>query len=146
MSEYWDWWWGALALGTITVAHHMVVGRRLGVSSAWERLVHWKSERRVELLDAEFNDADFEAAMAEAAAELELAAPRAASRDRFTATQGAAVDSAGPAIHSSEINAPRAERGADRYSAAKGAPRCAGGVSRHNGAWRFRRSGQFRPL
>lgn len=65
---YWDWWMGALALGTITFFYHMLVGRRFGVSSSWERVVHWKVEKRAELLDdiAMSDAAAFQAALQEA--------------------------------------------------------------------------------
>jgi len=68
MMAYWDWWMGALALGTITFFYHMLVGRRFGVSSSWERVVHWKVERQAELLDdiAMSDAAAFQAALQEA--------------------------------------------------------------------------------
>jgi len=53
MMAYWPWWAGALALGLITVAYQMFVGRRFGVSSAMERVVHWPVEREAERLDRE---------------------------------------------------------------------------------------------
>lgn len=70
--EYWDWWIGALALGLITFFYHVLVGRRFGVSSAWERVVHWKVEREAERIDREVAanaDAFAAALMAETAAE-----------------------------------------------------------------------------
>jgi len=68
MMEYWDWWAGALALGTITFFYHVLVGRRFGVSSSWERVVHWKVEREAERVDAQtLSDSDaFAAALQEA--------------------------------------------------------------------------------
>jgi hypothetical protein len=68
MMDYWSWWMGALALGTITFFYHMLVGRRFGVSSSWERVVHWKVEREAERLDAESmsDAAAFQAALQEA--------------------------------------------------------------------------------
>lgn len=53
MMAYWPWWAGALALGLITFTYHILVGRRFGVSSAMERVVHWNAEREVERLDRE---------------------------------------------------------------------------------------------
>ncbi len=65
MSNYWPWWAGALGLGTATVAFPLVVGRRLGISGAWERVLHWRSEREAEHADAVLDDADaFAAALA----------------------------------------------------------------------------------
>ena len=68
MMDYWPWWAGAMALGSITVLYHVLVGRRFGVSSSWERVVHWKVERAVEQMDARVreNSAAFEAALREA--------------------------------------------------------------------------------
>ena len=68
MMDYWPWWAGAMALGSITVLYHVLVGRRFGVSSSWERVVHWKVERAVEQMDAQVreNSAAFEAALREA--------------------------------------------------------------------------------
>jgi hypothetical protein len=56
MSGYWPSWVGALSLGLITVGYTLWAGRSLGVSGAWDRVVHWRSERRVERMDAEFSD------------------------------------------------------------------------------------------
>ena len=72
MMAYWEWWVGALALGLITFFYHVLVGRRFGVSSAWERVVHWKVEREAERIDREVAanaDAFAAALMAETAAE-----------------------------------------------------------------------------
>ena len=68
MTAYWPWWAGALALGSITVLYHILVGRRFGVSSSWERVVHWGVERKAEVMDAqvEADSAAFEAALMEA--------------------------------------------------------------------------------
>lgn len=56
MTGYWPWWAGALSLGLITAGYTLWAGRSLGVSGAWDRVVHWRDERRVERLDAEFAD------------------------------------------------------------------------------------------
>ena len=68
MMDYWPWWAGAMALGSITVLYHIVVGRQFGVSGSWERVVHWKVERAAEQMDAQVldNSAAFEAALREA--------------------------------------------------------------------------------
>lgn len=70
MMAYWPWWAGALALGSITVLYHLVIGSRFGVSSAWERVVHWSVEREAERIDHEATDdmAAFQAALASATA------------------------------------------------------------------------------
>jgi uncharacterized protein len=43
--EYWTWWQGALALGGLTVACTLMVGRMLGVSGAWANVVNWREQR-----------------------------------------------------------------------------------------------------
>ncbi len=54
-------------LGVIAVAYPHFVGRRLAVSGAWERVVHWRSEAEIERADAIFHDETaLEAALAEA--------------------------------------------------------------------------------
>lgn len=72
MMAYWPWWAGAVTLGLITFGYHVLVGRRFGVSSAWERVLHFKVERDVERIDREVAanaDAFAAALMAETAAE-----------------------------------------------------------------------------
>jgi hypothetical protein len=44
-AGYWSWWQGALALGFVAVAFWYVVGAPLGVSSSWDRVVHWREEQ-----------------------------------------------------------------------------------------------------
>lgn len=41
-TNFWDWWQGALALAFITLAFWWVVRAPLGVSSSWDRIVHWR--------------------------------------------------------------------------------------------------------
>jgi TPR repeat protein len=43
-SSFWDWWQGALALAFITLAFWWVMRTPLGVSSSWDRIVHWREE------------------------------------------------------------------------------------------------------
>jgi uncharacterized protein len=43
-TNFWDWWQGALALGFITLAFWWVMQAPLGVSSSWDRIVHWRAE------------------------------------------------------------------------------------------------------
>ena len=66
MSSYWPWWAGALGLAFVTIAYTILADRSLGVSSAWDRVAHWRSERDLEKLDAQFTD---EHSLAEALAE-----------------------------------------------------------------------------
>ncbi|MCQ4084027.1 YeeE/YedE family protein [Streptomyces sp. RB6PN25] len=65
MSTYWPWWAGAIGLALVTIAYTLATDRSFGVSSAWDRVVHWRSERRLERLEEEFTD---EYALAEALA------------------------------------------------------------------------------
>lgn len=95
-----DWWWGALAMGAFTVGFWRAMGRPLGVSVCWTRLVTAREEsklREVEARVAAAPDA-FEAAMlaatveafgasSEPAAVTPAAAPPRATavRERWTA-------------------------------------------------------------
>lgn len=65
MQDYWPWWAGALGLGAATVAFPTLTRGRLGVSGAFERVLHWRSEREAEQADAVLDDMDaFQAALA----------------------------------------------------------------------------------
>jgi hypothetical protein len=81
-AEYWPWWAGALALGSVTFAFAVLVHRPMGVSGSWDRVAHWRRERRRERSDAQWGD---ERALAAALA--------AATADAFV---DAEVDSARP--------------------------------------------------
>jgi uncharacterized protein len=56
MSNYWPWWAGAVGLALVTINYTLTTDRSLGVSAAWDRVLHWRSERRLERLDAQFTD------------------------------------------------------------------------------------------
>lgn len=56
MNNYWPWWAGAIGLALVTINYTLTTDRSLGVSSAWDRVLHWRSERRLEVLDAQFAD------------------------------------------------------------------------------------------
>lgn len=43
-TNFWDWWQGALALAFVTLAFWRVMRAPLGVSSSWDRIVHWREE------------------------------------------------------------------------------------------------------
>ncbi|MFE7230484.1 YeeE/YedE family protein [Streptomyces sp. NPDC057596] len=63
--NYWPWWAGAVGLALVTVNYTLTTDRSFGVSSAWDRVLHWRSERRLEQMDDEFAD---DQALAEALA------------------------------------------------------------------------------
>ncbi|MEU4038829.1 YeeE/YedE family protein [Streptomyces collinus] len=65
MSGYWPWWAGAAGLALITINYALTTDRSFGVSSAWDRVLHWRRERRLEEMDGEFTD---ERALADALA------------------------------------------------------------------------------
>lgn len=69
MMSYWPWWAGAIALGTVTFGYWWTVGRTVGVSGAWDRVLNWSTERATERADATFDAGSFEAALAAATAE-----------------------------------------------------------------------------
>jgi hypothetical protein len=70
VTAYWPWWAGAIGLAVVTVGYYRATGRFLGLSSAWDRVLHWREERDLERLDAQFaDDRELEEALAAATAE-----------------------------------------------------------------------------
>ena len=55
-GSYWPWWVGAVALALIVVNYTLVTDRSFGVSSAWDRVLHWRRERRLEREEEQFGD------------------------------------------------------------------------------------------
>lgn len=47
-SSYWPWWAGAIALALVTVNFTLTTDRSFGVSSAWDRVLHWRRERELD--------------------------------------------------------------------------------------------------
>lgn len=47
LTGYWPWWLGALALGGVTIGFTLLIGRPLGVSGSWSKVVGWREERRL---------------------------------------------------------------------------------------------------
>ncbi|MFF4865850.1 YeeE/YedE family protein [Streptomyces sp. NPDC002405] len=82
--NYWPWWAGAVGLALVTVNYTLTTDRSFGVSSAWDRVLHWRSERRLEQMDDEFAD---DQALAEALA--------AATAEHFGTLPGAPTSYAG---------------------------------------------------
>ena len=60
MTEYWPWWLGALGLGGVSILYLLLIGRLLGVSGSWAKVVAWK-ENREQLKAAEALVEDTEA-------------------------------------------------------------------------------------
>jgi hypothetical protein len=58
MSNYWPWWAGAVGLALVTINYTLIADRSFGVSAAWDRVLHWRAERRLERLDEQFLDED----------------------------------------------------------------------------------------
>ncbi len=56
MSDYWPWWADAIGLALLTINYTLTTDRSLGVSAAWDRIVHWRAEPRRERLEAPFTD------------------------------------------------------------------------------------------
>lgn len=56
MSTYWPWWAGAIGLALVTINYTLATDRSFGVSSAWDRVLHWRSERHLERMEEEFTD------------------------------------------------------------------------------------------
>ncbi len=65
MTDYWPWWAGALGLGVPTFAFRHFVGKKLGLSGTWERVLHTPTELEAERADAVLDDmAAFDAGLA----------------------------------------------------------------------------------
>ncbi len=43
--EYWPWWLGAIGLAAVSVLNFFLLGRLLGVSGSWAKVVGWKDDR-----------------------------------------------------------------------------------------------------
>jgi hypothetical protein len=56
MTDYWPWWAGAIGLAIVTINYTVTTDRSLGVSAAWDRVLHWRAERHLERLEAQFSD------------------------------------------------------------------------------------------
>lgn len=56
MSNYWPWWEGAVGLALVTINYTLATDRSFGVSTAWDRVLHWRAERRIERQEARFAD------------------------------------------------------------------------------------------
>lgn len=48
MIEYWPWWLGALGLWGVCCANFILLGRLLGVSGSWAKVVGWRESRKLE--------------------------------------------------------------------------------------------------
>jgi uncharacterized membrane protein YedE/YeeE len=48
VSSYWPWWAGAIALALVIVNFTLTTDRSFGVSSAWDRVLHWRRERELD--------------------------------------------------------------------------------------------------
>ncbi|MFD5396634.1 YeeE/YedE family protein [Streptomyces sp. NPDC127097] len=94
MSTYWPWWAGAIGLALVTINHTLITDRSLGVSSAWDRVLHWRRERRLEQIDEEFTD---DQALAEALA--------AATAEHFGTGAGASTMTQAPYEESPPLDA-----------------------------------------
>ncbi|MFD2417706.1 YeeE/YedE family protein [Amycolatopsis pigmentata] len=56
MSSYWPWWAGAAGLALVTINYTLTTDTSFGISSAWDRVLHWREERSLEKLNEEFLD------------------------------------------------------------------------------------------
>lgn len=92
MQEYWPWWLGALGLAGISVLYLFLIGRLLGVSGSWAKVVAWKESRNAAATreqyasnQDEMNDAFMAETLAEfgeeALQELQLTAAEPATTD-----------------------------------------------------------------
>lgn len=54
MIEYWPWWLGALGLGGVCLAYLLLIGRLLGVSGSWAKVVGWRENRMLQQANQDF--------------------------------------------------------------------------------------------
>jgi uncharacterized membrane protein YedE/YeeE len=54
MLEYWPWWIGALGLAGVCFAYLLLVGRLLGVSGSWAKVVGWRENRMLQQINQDF--------------------------------------------------------------------------------------------
>ena len=54
MIEYWPWWIGALGLAAVCLAYLLLVGRLLGVSGSWAKVVGWRDNRLLRQANQDF--------------------------------------------------------------------------------------------
>jgi len=54
MIEYWPWWMGALGLFGVCLAYFLLVGRLLGVSGSWAKVVGWRDNRILQQANQDF--------------------------------------------------------------------------------------------
>lgn len=98
MSDYWPWWAGAIGLALMTINYTLITDRSLGVSAAWDRVVHWRSERKLERAEAQFADerALTEALVGATMAHFGTAEPGATATGNGTLPEPVATPSTGP--------------------------------------------------
>jgi hypothetical protein len=56
--EYWPWWIGALALGGVSIGYLLFIGKMLGVSGSWAKVVGWRDEKAIASSAQELQQAD----------------------------------------------------------------------------------------
>lgn len=56
MSSYLSWWMGALALSGVVIGFWFAVGRPLGVSGSWARIIMWREDKSIQAAEAPFRD------------------------------------------------------------------------------------------
>ncbi len=95
MIEYWPWWIGALGLAGVCFAYFLLVGRLLGVSGSWAKVVGWRENRMLEQINdevAENQDEMSDALMAETLAQFGEAAVEELKSDSAPAAAKVDID------------------------------------------------------
>ena len=54
MMDYLSWWNGAIVLSAIVIGFWLAIGRPLGVSGSWARVVMWRDDKKIEKAEAPF--------------------------------------------------------------------------------------------
>ncbi len=54
--SYWPWWIGAIALSAVSLFYFLLIGRLLGVSGSWAKVVFWREQSKIESENKKFTD------------------------------------------------------------------------------------------
>lgn len=128
MSNYWPWWAGAIGLALVVINYTVATDRSFGVSTAWERVLRWRSERRAERMDAELpDDRALVEALAAATAEQFGPAPDGLPDPAYAAPvaqpYGPGAETSADAPHAEPLaDAPRGDPAAGRTPVARVRP------------------------
>ena len=47
MTDYLPWWLGAIGLSSVSILYFLLIGRLLGVSGSWAKVVFWREQQQL---------------------------------------------------------------------------------------------------